>query len=117
MPSLQQLLEGRRKLPKVSGLCPGTAGLPDRMAGPAGLEGHSSSTSGFPAAQTQGHSLGAQARQGVTTRSTPGKGELKSGQWVSLVSRLRGFAESHLGNGLAFYWQGTPKPKTAGERR
>lgn len=47
MPSLQQPLEGRRQLPNVCGLYPGTADLPDRMAGPVGPEGFSSSMSGF----------------------------------------------------------------------
>jgi hypothetical protein len=45
-PSLQQPLEGRKQLPNVSGLYPGTAGLPDRMAGTVGPEGLSSRTSG-----------------------------------------------------------------------
>lgn len=43
-PSLQQPLEGRKQLPKC--LYPGTAGLPDRMAGTVGPEGLSPRMSG-----------------------------------------------------------------------
>lgn len=113
MPSLQQPLEGRRRLPNASGLCPGTAGLPDRMAGPADPEGHSSSTPGFPGAQTQGHSLRTWARQGVTTGRAPGKGERESGQWVSLVTRQR----ASRGTDWLSIGRGTSKLNTPGERR
>lgn len=101
MPSLQQPLEGRRQLPNVSGLYPGTADLPDRMAGPVGPEGLSlvRQVPSFVDTRTQ---TCAQAGQDVMTGRDLGKGELESEQWGFLLSSVRW----QLGSGLAFYWQG-----------
>lgn len=72
VPSLQQPLEGRRQLPNVSGLYPGTAGLPERMAGPVGPEGLSSST---PGSQLHRHKdvACAQAGKGVLAERALGR--------------------------------------------
>lgn len=103
-PSLQQPLEGRKQLPNVSGLYPGTAGLPDRMAGTVGPEGLSSRTQVPSLVDTRMQPC-AQAGQGVMAGRESGKGEWESEQSGLLLSGLR----CQLGNGLAFYWQGHTK--------
>lgn len=74
-PSLQQPLEGRKQLPCVTGLYPGTADLPDRMAPRAFLLVRQ--VPSFIDKRTQ---LCAQAGQGMMTGRGLEKGELESEQ-------------------------------------